>query len=118
MNVKDYLFIEDFKTDARVGITAEERAHPQTLTLQLKIFLDLKKAGRTDDLHSTLDYAAVTESIKTLLEQKEFLLVEKVAKDIADKILKEKIVMGIEVKVGKKVFSNIASVGACITRAK
>lgn len=118
MNVKDYLFIEDFKADARVGITVEERAHPQAVTLSLKIFLDLKPAGQRDDLDATLDYAVIVQMIKTLLEQKEFLLVEKIAESIADKILKEKIAMGVEVKVGKKVFHDIGSVGACITRTK
>lgn len=118
MVVKDYLFIENFETFARVGVTVEERARAQKIYLSLKIFLDLKTAGRSDDLKATIDYSVVTKTIKKILEQNEFLLVEKVAETIATKILKEKLVGGVEIKIGKKAFEDIGLIGAHITRMK
>lgn len=118
MNVKDYLFIEEFIANARVGVTVEERAHPQSIYMSLKIYMDLRPAGQRDDLNATLDYAFVIQTIRNLLGQKEFFLVETIAEYISEKILKEKIVTSVEIKVGKKVFHDIASVGVFIVRTK
>lgn len=114
----DHLFIEEFELPCRVGITAEERAFPQLLTVCLWLELPLAKAGNSDSLHDTLDYAAIIEATRSACSVGEFQLVERVAEIIAAAALKNPLLEAVRVKVGKKVFAGIKSVGACIHRQK
>ena len=125
MNVKkfispsgDHLFIENFSISCRVGTTAEERVHPQKIMLCLKVFLDLKRAGKTDRMESTLNYAEIIDQIRTVTSKGEYQLVERVAESIAQKILENKKVSAVEIKVGKKVFQDMDSIGAQIVRSR
>lgn len=114
----DYLFIEKMEISCRIGTTVEERAFPQILTVSIRINTSLAKAGKSDSLTDTVDYAAMIEEAKTICSKREFVLVEKVAEVIAETALKINTVTAAEVKVGKKVFPGIESVGAYIYREK
>ncbi len=102
----------------RVGTTVEERAFPQVLKVSLRLETPLAKAGLSDSLNDTVDYAAVIENIKKVGSSQSFVLVERIAEIIAETVLKNPLIHGVEVKVGKKVFSGIENVGANIYREK
>ena len=100
----------------RIGITAEERSLPQTLTISLRLELPLESAARSQKLKDTLDYSEIITGIRSLAAGREYVLAESLAEDIAQMALKYEPIQAVEVKVGKKVFSDIGSVGACIYR--
>src|SRR5882672_1842271 len=86
----DYLFIEELEIPCRIGTTAEERATPQVISLSIQIYFSMEKAGRTDRIENTVDYARLIRQIQNLLQKKEFQLVEAVAEKVAELLLREK----------------------------
>jgi dihydroneopterin aldolase len=125
MNVKkkiidsdDFILIDGWEVPCRVGTTPQERAYPQLLYLSVKIHLPLRSAGKTDALRHTIDYAKIIVDVGQLLEKRRFVLVEAVAETIASHILKNRMVTSAQVTVGKKIFSGVDLVGACITRSR
>lgn len=114
----DHLFIEDLEISCRVGTTAKERAFPQVIRLSIDIELPLEKAGVSDDLRYSVDYAMIIADIKSILKSREFQLIETVAEIAAKTTLKYRGVRAVSVRAGKKVFADVKSVGAYIHRKK
>jgi len=72
---------------SRIGVSPEERAHPQRLVVNLDLSLDLKAAGRNDRLDLTLDYAQVVESLRDQASQGEFHLLEALASRLMQSLM-------------------------------
>jgi dihydroneopterin aldolase len=49
--------------------------------------MDLKKAGQSDDLQATIDYAEIALGVKQLVETKSYKLIEALAEAIAEHLL-------------------------------
>lgn len=97
----DGIIVEGLVVPARVGVTAEERAQPQEVRVDLELHLDLDEAGRSDDLSDTLDYSEVTSSVSRLLKDMEAHLLEHVAESVAAMLLRRREVEGVTVQVKK-----------------
>jgi dihydroneopterin aldolase len=114
----DFVFVDGMELSCRVGITPEEKAFPQILRVSIRIFLPLMKAGGTDSLQDTIDYAEVIQRVRVHTGNRIYMLVETIAEDIADLVLASPKSMVAEVEVRKKVFEGIEAVGAFIRREK
>jgi 7,8-dihydroneopterin aldolase/epimerase/oxygenase len=79
--------IEDLEVFYRVGVTEQERTHPQRLLLTLEIERDFGAAVASDDLQNTIDYHAVAQDLLALGQQRAWNLIEKVAADLAEMVL-------------------------------
>ncbi|MDH5739019.1 MAG: dihydroneopterin aldolase [Nitrospira sp.] len=55
------IIIEQLEFRGRCGVTAEERARPQPLAVDLELDCQLERAGLSDDLPRTVDYASVAQ---------------------------------------------------------
>jgi FolB domain-containing protein len=97
----DSLVVKDLRLTTRIGVTAEERADPQTVLVSLEVRLDLSEASRSDDLGHTLDYGELVAQIAQLVEGAENRLLEKLAGDIAACVEGFSGVSGITVEVAK-----------------
>lgn len=115
---KDFLFIENMRVACRIGTTAEERAFPQILSISLRLETCLEQAAKSDSLDNTVDYASIIESIRSICQSNVFTLAESLAGKIAEEALRHPMSTAVEVRVGKKVFLDIESVGASIYRVK
>ena len=62
---------------------------PQIFKVTVTLACDLKKAGETDNLDETVNYAEVFELCKEIVEGKPYLLIEAVAERIASRILEQ-----------------------------
>ena len=69
------------------GVFSEETKLGQRFTVDLTVSLDLKKAGETDELEYSVNYAELYNVCKGIVEGKPFKLVEAVAEKIAAEIL-------------------------------
>jgi dihydroneopterin aldolase len=69
------------------GVLDEEKALGQKFYVDLELFLDLKKAGMTDNLEETVSYAEVYQLVKELITETRFNLIEALAENIAAQIL-------------------------------
>ncbi|BAS59384.1 dihydroneopterin aldolase family protein [Leptolyngbya boryana NIES-2135] len=84
-----------------MGALPEEQILGQWFEVDLTLWLDLSKPGRSDVLADTLDYCNVIDDVQTLIKTSKFLLLEKLAETIADKILNYQQVNQVQVKVVK-----------------
>jgi dihydroneopterin aldolase len=84
------------------GVYAEENKLGQRFHADVTVEVDLRKAGVTDDLNHTVNYAEIYKACREIVEGKPFNLVEAVAETIASRILENfSIVQSCTVKLYK-----------------
>lgn len=69
------------------GVLAEENTLGQKFYVDIELYLNLKKAGMSDNIEDTISYAQVYEKVKNIVENKRFNLLEALAENIALTIL-------------------------------
>ncbi|MDT2753726.1 dihydroneopterin aldolase [Enterococcus pseudoavium] len=80
--------INNLKFYTKNGVLKEERILGQQLEIDVELTMDLTKAGKTDDVADTVNYAEVNDQIAARLEKDSFNLIEAVASAILDDIEK------------------------------
>ncbi|MCM8811605.1 MAG: dihydroneopterin aldolase [Candidatus Omnitrophica bacterium] len=113
----DSVLIEALACFARVGVPAWERRRKQKILVDAELFLDLRKAGRSDRFQETVDYSAVAALIRETAEAKPFRLVEAIAQEAAEKILRRFKVKRVSVRIRKFSVPRTRSVGVSVTRS-
>jgi dihydroneopterin aldolase len=83
----DIIFIDELRVTTLIGIYPREQAVPQTLEISLEIGASTARAGESDDIRDTIDYAAVVERLRAELEQRRFRLLEGLAEYVAGVLL-------------------------------
>ncbi len=102
MSDMDCLFLEGLEVPCRIGCTDPERATPQSLRVELRLFCpSLREAGVSDDLEKTVDYRLAADLIDAVQGQ-EYLLIERVAEVLAEVVLKNRLVDHVTVSVKKR----------------
>lgn len=122
-NILDYIHLNDLEFYGYHGALPEETKLGQIFRVTITLACDLKRAGETDRLDETVNYAEVFELCKEIVEGKPYLLIEAVAEKIAERILKnyEEKVTGCRihlVKPNPPIAGHYASVSVDITRGK
>ncbi|GIP41323.1 7,8-dihydroneopterin aldolase [Paenibacillus sp. J31TS4] len=69
------------------GVFPEENKLGQRFGVDLELFLPLDEAGRSDRLEDTINYAEIYQTVKKLVEQETFQLIEALAEHIASVLL-------------------------------
>jgi dihydroneopterin aldolase len=101
---QDSLLVRGIKQKFKIGCTADERAWPQLLTLDIKVEFDMKKAIVSDELTDTVDYVSLISLVESQALENEWKLVEKLSFDIGQTILaKWKFVDSTTVSVAKRI---------------
>lgn len=85
----DIVFIHDLRIETVIGIYAWERKIKQTISLDIEMATDIKKAAKSDDIEDTLSYKTVAKRLIEFVEQSEYELVEALAEKICSIILEE-----------------------------
>ena len=83
----DIVFISDLKIETIIGIYDWERKVKQTISLDLEMGADIRKAATTDAIEDTLNYKAVAKRLIAFVEASEYQLVETLAEEIAGIVL-------------------------------
>lgn len=97
----DRIIITDIRARCIVGINKDERTEKQDVTVNLSIYADLRKAGRSDKFEDAVDYRAIKKRVLNLVESSNFHLVEALAEAVADTCLKTPGVLKVRVRVDK-----------------
>lgn len=115
----DHLFLEGLEVPCRVGCTPPERATPQSLRVDARLYCaTIEQAGRADDLALSVDYRLANEMIDAL-QGREYLLIEKVAEVLADVALAHPQVDRVELRVRKRPpLQSLEWAGVSITRQR
>jgi dihydroneopterin aldolase len=93
--------IVDLEVFYHVGVPDAERAHPQRLLLTIELTSDFSAAAKLDSIADTINYFAVTQELLKFGTGREWKLIEKLAADIADTLLKDFKPQSVSVEVKK-----------------
>jgi len=98
----DIIHINDIKAFGYLGVLPEENVLGQWFHVDLKIFIDLSKAGKTDALEDTHSYVEIVQETKRLIQTKKYKLIESLADAVATHALEsDRRIQQINVKVTK-----------------
>ena len=113
----DRVFIEELTVFAQIGVYDWEQQIKQKLVFDLEMTWDCKQAAETDDVAYCLNYAEVSQVIIDYVESKPFLLIERVAYEVADLLESRYQLQGLKMKLSKpKAVAQARNVGVLIVR--
>lgn len=113
----DRVFIEGLRVDALIGVYGWEREVRQTLMLDLVMAWDNQVPGRSDDVTQALDYGRVAEAVAGWVGESRFQLLEALAESLAQKLMDEFEVPGLQLTIRKPgAVASAISVGVSINR--
>ena len=85
----DIVYIRELEIRTIIGIYDWEREQQQIVSLDLEMGSDIAKAAATDTIENALDYKAVAKRLINFIENSEFYLVETMAEQVTEIVLKE-----------------------------
>ena len=115
----DIIYLSDLKIDTVIGIYDWERRITQTVSFDLEMATDIRKAADSDTIEDTLDYKAVAKRLIQFVSESEFQLVETLAERVAEIILTEFNVPWVRLRLNKKgAVRHASGVGILIERGE
>lgn len=113
----DRIFIEELTVFAQIGVYDWEQQIKQKLVFDLEMAWDCKQAAETDDVEYCLNYAEVSQVIIDYVGSKPFLLIERVAYEVAELLELRYQLQGLKIKLNKpKAVAQARNVGVLIIR--
>ena len=117
--MQDRIFIESLTVYAQIGVYDWEQQIKQKLVFDLEMAWDSRKAAETDDVAYCLNYAEVSEFIINYVQNKSFLLIERVANEVAEQLQSRFSISWLRLKLSKpKAVAQAKNVGIIIERGK
>lgn len=117
--MQDRIFIESLTVYAQIGVYDWEQQIKQKLVFDLEMAWDSQKAAETDDVVYCLNYAEVSEFILNYVQSKPFLLIERVANEVAEQLQSHFSISWLRLKLSKpKAVAQAKNVGIIIERGK
>lgn len=115
----DTVFLRELKVETIIGIWDWERKIRQTVSIDLDMGADIRRAAKTDSIDDALNYKAVSKRVQQFVADSEFQLVETMAEKIAEVVLSEFELPWIQVRVSKPgAIRGAKDVGVRIHRTK
>lgn len=93
--------IRGLRVKTFIGVPDEERAAAQEVRVHVKVDVATSFDDMADDIDQTLDYAALAADIQALGAARSRRLIETLASDIAELVLKFPTVSGVDVTIEK-----------------
>ena len=97
----DIVSVKGLKVSTTIGILDWEKEILQPLVIDLDMYHSCQEAAVSGNIDDALDYAAVSESVRTLLQGSAWGLIETVAEEVAKHIMERFNVGGITICVKK-----------------
>ncbi len=85
--MSDRISLRGLRFLGRHGVTLEERMEPQPIEVDVELETDLSAAAASDELGDTIDYSAVFELVRAIVEERSFRLLEALAGEVANAVL-------------------------------
>jgi dihydroneopterin aldolase len=113
------IFLRDLAVNTTIGVSARERRAPRTLMFDIELELRHCRAGASDRVADTIDYAEVAACIRARLEPDSFRLLERVAEIVAELLLDEFGADRVAISVAKTgILRDVGAVGVRMQRAR
>lgn len=114
----DFIFVEELRVQAWVGIYPREKAVPQTVELNLTFGVP-DSAAEHDDIADTIDYAEVIARIRKELAERHFNLIETLGEFVVNLLFDEFGAPWVKIRIAKiGVMKGVKRVGVYIQRGK
>jgi FolB domain-containing protein len=97
----DRIIISDLRSRCIVGVNPDERREKQDVTINLSIYGDFRKPGRSDRFEDAIDYRAIKKCVLNMVESSQHFLLEALAEAVADICLSARGVEKVVVRVDK-----------------
>ena len=97
----DCIRIINLKIPGRHGVYEFEKEKDGLFELDVELFLDLKSAGKSDDLARTINYDEAVGIITEVFNSKDKNLIESVAEDIAGELLSKYTISKVMIRIRK-----------------
>jgi len=115
----DKICIKQLRVDAIIGIHEWEKRSTQPVYIDLDLSFDCRKAAHSDDIKDALDYYAVCQKITHFVRASRFELIERLAEEVAQLVLKEFACKKVKLKLFKPfAVANAQTVGIKISRSQ
>ena len=114
----DFIFIDDMRVDAHVGIFEREKVAPQTLEISLTFGVP-DEAAQDDDIDKTIRYDAVIDRIRAELATRHFNLLETLGEYVIGLLLNEFGAPWVKISIAKMgIMKGVRRVGVQIERSR
>ena len=114
-----HVFVRDLSLIAMVGIYEHEKRHPQRILVNIDCAVQERGGALEDDIKNVVSYEKVVKNVKAIVRDGHVNLVETLAEKIAEKVLKNRSIMRIRVRVEKlDIIPEASSVGIEIERTR
>ncbi len=97
----DIVYIRDLRIETIIGIYDWEREVKQEVSFDLDMAADIRRAAQTDDIQYALNYKSIAKRLISFIQASEFLLVERMAEEVANIVLVEFSVPWLRLRVSK-----------------
>ena len=115
--MQDLIFIEGLTVFAQIGVYDWEQQIKQKLSFDVEMAWDTRQAAAADDVQLTLNYAQISEFIIDYVASKPFLLIERVANEVAEQLQQRFRITWLRLKLSKpKAVAQANNVGVIIER--
>jgi dihydroneopterin aldolase len=115
----DKVFIENLRFKTIIGCWDWERQMLQTISIDLEMGWNNKRAALSDDLADALNYKEVSKRVEALVQERQFRLVEAAAEGVAGMVMQDFGVPWIRVVIRKPyAVTNSSSVGVIVERGE
>lgn len=119
MSIHDTIIIRNLETVCIIGTLPRERTEPQRLVIGLEVICDLARAGVSDAIEDTVDYAALAREAVEIARASHCHLLERLADLLAAHCLKQPGVLAVTVRLEKPdALPGGAVAGVSITRGE
>ena len=97
----DLIELRGIRAKGKHGANPGERDRKQPFDVDIKLVLDLSAGERSDDLEQTVNYDALHKAVVKIVRDESFVLLERLAGAIVDRIFRDARVASAEVRVAK-----------------
>ncbi|GAA4481107.1 dihydroneopterin aldolase [Microbacterium panaciterrae] len=101
MDFLDTITLTGLTVFGRHGVYAHERENGQDFVVDLRLHLSLRAAAASDDVADTVHYGELAERVAAIVAGEPVNLLEKLASRIADAVLQDERIHGVDVTVHK-----------------
>ncbi|HIZ16623.1 MAG TPA: dihydroneopterin aldolase [Firmicutes bacterium] len=85
----DKIIVKGLHFYAYHGVNPEEKEKGQPFIVDITAYADLTKPSKTDDLKDTVNYSKMSKTVRRVVEEAKYNLIEKLAGRICEEILAE-----------------------------
>ncbi|HLD77084.1 MAG TPA: dihydroneopterin aldolase [Rickettsiales bacterium] len=111
--------IKNFRFQTILGIYDWEQKIDREITINAIIHTNFDKARFTHKIQDTIDYDDIINKIKDLLSNNKFKLIEELAQNILESIMKDKRIDKVELEIDKlRVVDNVESFSITLTQER